>query len=155
PPPSAKPPRARWPLAAGLGLAVIVGAVLVWRTTASHGAAAPATASIAVLPFADLSADHSNAYLGDGRAETLTNALGNVQGLTVAARTSAFSFRGRDAEVREIGKQLHVTSVLEGSVQRAGDQLRITAQLIRVEDGTLLWTQRFDRPVSEIFAVQD
>ena len=79
----------------------------------------------------------------------------NVPGLTVTARTSAFTFRGREADVREIGKQLHVAAVLEGSVQRAGDQLRVTAQLVRTEDGVNLWSQAFDRPVKEIFAVQD
>ena len=139
-------------LVAGVTVAVIAAAVLWNRNAAPRGAA---SSSIAVLPFADLSPDHANAYLGDGIAETLINALVNVPGLTVAARTSAFSFRGREADVREIGKQLHVAAVLEGSVQRAGDQLRVTAQLVRAEDGVNLWSQRFDRPATEIFAVQD
>jgi len=140
-------------IAIGLLAVAIVTAIVIWRLVSAPPAGA--TTSIAVLPFADLSPDHSNAYLGDGIAETLIDALVNVSGLTVAARTSAFSFRGREADVREIGRELHVAAVLEGSVQRAGDQLRVTAQLVRTADGVNLWSQRFDRPATEIFAVQD
>ena len=156
--PSAAVKRPRAPLVIAVGVAVVAvaAAFALWNRMASpRGAGSPASSSIAVLPFADLSPDHANAYLGDGIAETLINALVNVPGLTVAARTSAFSFRGREADVREIGKQLHVAAVLEGSVQRAGDQLRVTAQLVRTEDGVNLWSERFDRPATEIFAVQD
>ena len=112
-------------------------------------------ASVAVLPFVDLSPERANAYLGDGMAETLINALTNVAGLSVAARTSAFSFRDKAEDVREIGKQLGVATVLEGSVQKAGDRLRVTAQLIKTSDGLHLWSQSFDRSASDIFAVQD
>ena len=139
-------------LAGLLLVAAIVGAAL-WRRGSST--APPATASVAVLPFVDLSPDHTSAYLGDGISETLINALANVPGLSVAARTSAFSFRDKREDVREIGRQLGVGAVLEGSVQRAGDHLRVTAQLIKTADGLHLWSQSFDRGAGDIFAVQD
>jgi serine/threonine-protein kinase len=110
---------------------------------------------VAVLPFVDLSPDRSNTYLGDGISETLINALANVPGLSVAARTSAFAFRDKREDVREIGRQLGVATVLEGSVQRAGDRLRVTAQLIKTGDGLHLWSENFDRGAGDIFAVQD
>jgi TolB-like protein/Flp pilus assembly protein TadD len=110
---------------------------------------------VAVLPFVDLSPEHTGAYLGDGISETLINALANVPGLSVAARTSAFAFRDKREDVREIGRQLGVAAVLEGSVQRAGDHLRVTAQLIKTADGLHLWSQNFDRAAGDIFAVQD
>ena len=148
---------ARRLIAAGAAAAAGIAAVVVlWSRAASpRGAASPTSSSIAVLPFADLSPDHASAYLGDGVAETLINALVHVPGLSVTARTSAFSFRGREGDVKEIGKQLRVGAVLEGGIQRAGEQLRVTAQLIRTADGVNLWSERFDRPASEIFAVQD
>jgi len=108
-----------------------------------------------VLPFADLSQERTSEYFGDGIAETLIGALSSVQGLDVAARTSAFSFRGKNVDAREIGRQLGVASVLEGSVQRAGDRLRISARLVRASTGTNLWSETFDRNATDIFAVQD
>jgi len=138
---------------AGLLLAVAIVGVVLWRRGSST--APPGTASVAVLPFVDLSPDHTSAYLGDGISETLINALANVPGLSVAARTSAFSFRDKSEDVREIGRQLGVATVLEGSVQRAGDHLRVTAQLIKTADGLHLWSQSFDRGAGDIFAVQD
>jgi eukaryotic-like serine/threonine-protein kinase len=113
------------------------------------------TASVAVLPFADLSRERASEYFGDGIAETLISDLSSVPGLDVAARTSAFSFRGKDVDAREIGRQLGVATVLEGSVQRAGDRLRISAQLVKASTGTNLWSQTFDRSDADIFAVQD
>jgi len=154
----AKAPGMRRKVAIGIGVVAIVAtALFAWRSRArpSAGGGPTDTASIAVLPFVDLSADHANAYLGDGIAETLINALVHVPGLTVTARTSAFSFRGREADVKEIGDQLHVGVVLSGSVQRAGDKLRISAQLINTATGVNLWSDRFDRPANDIFAVQD
>ena len=154
--PLTRRPSARRTIAIGVGVAVLaVAALLLGRALSPNGAAPAGASSIAVLPFADLSPDHSNGYLGDGIAETLINALANVPGLTVAARTSAFSFRDKAGDLREVGRQLGVATVLEGSVQRAGDQLRVTAQVIRAADGVTLWSERFDRPVAEIFAVQD
>jgi len=114
-----------------------------------------AAASIAVLPFANLSADRENEYFGDGLAEEIINALAQVEGLKVIARTSAFSFKGKNEDVRNIAQALGVTNVLEGSVRRAGDRIRVTAQLIAAADGTHLWSERYDRPMTEVFAMQD
>ena len=111
--------------------------------------------SIAVLPFANLSADKENEYFSDGLAEDIIDALTQVPGLRVMARTSAFSFRGKDADVREIGARLNVEHILEGSVRRAGNRLRVTAQLVKASDGYHLWSQRFDREMTDVFAIQD
>ena len=111
--------------------------------------------SIAVLPFVNMSPDPENEYFGDGLAEELINALTKLKGLRVAARTSAFSFRGRESDIREIGTQLNVNSILEGSVRKAGNMLRITTQLIDVESGYHLWSDRYDREMKDIFAIQD
>jgi serine/threonine-protein kinase len=116
---------------------------------------ADVTASIAVLPFANLSADRENEYFGDGLAEEIINALAQVDGLKVIARTSAFSFKGKNEDVRHIARALGVTNVLEGSVRRAGDRIRVTAQLIAAADGTHLWSERYDRPMTDVFAMQD
>jgi TolB-like protein/Tfp pilus assembly protein PilF len=111
--------------------------------------------SIAVLPFANLSADPENEYFGDGLAEDILNALTSVEGLTVIARTSAFAFKGKSDDVRKIGESLGVGTVLEGSVRRAGARVRVTAQLVDTGSGTHLWSQRYDRDITDIFAVQD
>ena len=111
--------------------------------------------SIAVLPFADRSATGSDTHLGDGIAETLISALAKVPELEVAARTSAFSFRGREGDLAEVGRKLGVATVLEGSVQRAGDRIRVTSELVNVSTGRTMWSQTFDRGAAEIFAVQD
>ena len=111
--------------------------------------------SVAVLPFVNLSADLENEYFTDGLAEELINVLGRLTGLRVAARTSAFQFRGRTADVRDVARQLRVDHVLEGSVRRAGRRLRITAQLISAVDGYQLWSERYDREMDDIFEIQD
>lgn len=111
--------------------------------------------SIAILPFVDLSRARDQEYLGDGIAEEILNVLAQVDGLQVAARTSAFAFKGRNMDVREIGRQLGVEAVLEGGVRTAGQQLRVTAQLINVGDGYQLWSRRFDRSLGDVFTVQD
>jgi TolB-like protein/Tfp pilus assembly protein PilF len=111
--------------------------------------------SIAVLPFEDFSAGRDQVHLAEGLADTLLHMLAQVPELKVAARTSSFSFRGTSADIAEIGRELGVGAVLEGSVQRSGDTLRIIAQLIRVSDQSHLWSQTFDRPTGDIFAVQD
>jgi len=113
------------------------------------------TASIAVLPFAALSDDTSDAFFGKGIAEELLNALAQFPDLKVAARTSAFAFEGRHVDLREIGRQLDVAHVLEGSVRRSGEQLRVTAQLIRVDDGVQLWSESYERTLTDVFAIQD
>lgn len=111
--------------------------------------------SIAVLPFVDLSPKKDQEYFCHGVAEELINALTQVEGLKVAARTSSFSFKGKDEDIRRIGKQLNVRSILEGSVQKSGNRLRVTAQLINVADGYHVWSERFDRNIKYVFSVQD
>jgi len=111
--------------------------------------------SIAVLPFVNMSTDPENEYFSDGLSEELINALCKIKELHVVARTSAFSFKGKEMDVRDIGKKLNVEQVLEGSVRKAGNQLRITAQLINVEDGYHLWSEKYDRKLDDIFAIQD
>ncbi len=111
--------------------------------------------SIAVLPFVNMSGVQENEYFSDGLAETLLHMLAQIEELQVAARTSAFKFKGKNEDVRLIGEQLGVATVLEGSVQRAGNRIRITVQLINVADGFHLWSQNYDRTLDDIFAVQD
>jgi TolB-like protein/Tfp pilus assembly protein PilF len=113
------------------------------------------TPSIAVLPFVNMSPDPENEYFGDGLAEELLNALTRLEGVRVAARTSAFCFRGKDVDIREIGSKLDVTTVLEGSVRKAGNKIRVTAQLINIADGYHLWSERYDREMDDIFELQD
>jgi TolB-like protein/tRNA A-37 threonylcarbamoyl transferase component Bud32/Tfp pilus assembly protein PilF len=111
--------------------------------------------SIAVLPFANMSTDPENEFFADGIAEEIINALTKLPGLRVAARTSAFSFKGKNVNLRAVGEQLGVANVLEGSVRRAGSRLRITAQLIGVADGYHAWSERYDRELDDVFAIQD
>jgi TolB-like protein/tetratricopeptide (TPR) repeat protein len=117
--------------------------------------ALPAISAIAVLPFADMSPGRDQDYLCEGLAEELINALTQVDGLRVAARTASFQFRGSGGDVREIGRQLGVGSLLEGSVRKADDRLRVTVQLIEVATGYHRWSQRFDRTLDDVFAIQD
>ena len=111
--------------------------------------------SIAVLPFANMSADKENEYFSDGLAEEIINVLAHVPGMKVAGRTSSFFFRGKDVEFGEIGRRLNVEHILEGSVRKAGNRIRVTAQLIKVADGFHLWSERYDREMTDIFAMQD
>lgn len=111
--------------------------------------------SIAVLAFENMSADADNAYFSDGISEELLNVLAKVTGLKVTARTSAFHFKGKDTPIPEIARQLGVAYVVEGSVRKAGDRVRITAQLIKADDGFHVWSDTFDRDLRDIFAVQD
>jgi TolB-like protein/Tfp pilus assembly protein PilF len=113
------------------------------------------TPSIAILPFVNVSADPDNEYFCDGLAEELINSLMKLDKLRVAARTSTFAFKGRESDVRYIGQNLGVQSVLEGSVRKSGDRLRITAQLINVADGYQIWSERYDREMADIFEIQD
>jgi len=118
-------------------------------------AAPVARSSIAVLPFVNLSNDPEQEYFSDGIAEELMNALARFNALKVAARTSAFSFKGKDVDLREIGAALHVATVLEGSVHKLGNHLRIRVQLSDVATGYQLWSESYDRELTDIFAVQD
>jgi TolB-like protein/class 3 adenylate cyclase/Flp pilus assembly protein TadD len=111
--------------------------------------------SIAVLPFVNMSEDKANEFFSDGISEELLNVLAKVPQLQVAARTSSFSFKGKPVEIPEIARQLHVANVLEGSVRKSGDQVRITAQLIRAAEGYHLWSETYDRKLDDIFKIQD
>jgi eukaryotic-like serine/threonine-protein kinase len=111
--------------------------------------------SIAVLPFANMSRDADDEYFSDGLAEEIINALVKVPGLKVIARTSAFAFKGQNTDIRKIAETLGVTTVLEGSVRRSGNRIRVTAQLITAADGSHLWSERYDREMADVFAVQD
>ena len=159
-----KPQTADFALAAALVL--VLAAVVVQLatppaavTTATAPKAEPAvsTASIAVLPFADLSPGKDQEYFSDGMSEEILNVLAKVKGLHVASRTSSFQFKGREIGVPEIAKQLKVRHVVEGSVRKAGETLRITAQLIDTQSDRHLWSETFDRPLTadNIFAIQD
>jgi serine/threonine protein kinase/tetratricopeptide (TPR) repeat protein len=114
-----------------------------------------ASPSIAVLPFADMSPGKDQEYFCDGLAEELINALTQIEDLRVIARTSAFSFKNQDVDVREIGRKLNVETILEGSVRKAGNRLRITAQLVNTAGGHHLWSERYDRELDDVFAIQD
>jgi TolB-like protein/Tfp pilus assembly protein PilF/DNA-binding XRE family transcriptional regulator len=113
------------------------------------------TPSIAVLPFLNISTDAENDYFCEGLSEELINALTKIKGLFVVARASAFSFRGKEIDVREIGRLLNVDTILEGSIQKVGDRLRVMAQLIDAGNGFHFWSERFDRRMTDVFAVQD
>ena len=126
-------------------------------TRGMHAAAAPAhePASIAVLPFVNRSHDPEDEYFSDGLADELLNVLTKIRGLRVAARSSAFTFKGKGATVAEVGRALNVATVLEGSVRKAGSRMRISVQLVKVTDGYQLWSESYDRTLEDIFAVQD
>jgi eukaryotic-like serine/threonine-protein kinase len=113
------------------------------------------TKAIAVLPLKNMSADPENEYFSDGMTEEIINALGKLPGIHVASRTSSFAFKGKEVDVREIGERLGVTTVLEGSVRKVGNKIRLTAQLINVENGYHLWSETYDRQLEDVFAVQD
>jgi TolB-like protein/class 3 adenylate cyclase/thioredoxin-like negative regulator of GroEL len=147
-------------------LATLIGGALLWLhragtggKTASQNPAATTPSipekSIAVLPFVNMSEDKTNEFFSDGISEELLNLLAKVPQLQVAARTSSFSFKGKGVEIPEIARQLHVANVLEGSVRKSGDQLRITAQLIRAAEGYHLWSDTYDRKLDDIFKIQD
>ncbi|MDO8500706.1 MAG: protein kinase [Gemmatimonadaceae bacterium] len=116
---------------------------------------AKAAPSIAVLPFVNMSNDSENEYFCDGIAEDLIGALTKIDQLRVAARTSAFSFKGKQTDLKEIGRTLNVTTVLEGSVRKAGTRLRVSAQLVNIAEGYQLWSERYDRQLDDVFEIQD
>ncbi len=129
--------------------------VLVPAASSNSSAKNDPMPSIAVLAFANRSASADDEYFSDGLADELLNVLANIQGLRVAARTSAFSFKGKSDDVATIGKKLNVATVLEGSVRKSGNRVRISVQLIKVDDGFHLWSESYDRTLDDIFAVQD
>jgi len=144
-------------LPAALLVAVIVIGYIIWKAL-PRKPAGPALAvkhSVAVLPFVDLSPDQSSEHLADGISDALINALSRIRDLRVPARTSAFYFKGKEQDIREIGQKLNVRTVLEGSVQVIGDRLRVAAQLINVDDGFQLWSEKYDRMMDDLFTIQD
>lgn len=146
-----KEPRDR-PASAQEVLATLESFVVISAASGSDDDSGP---SVAVLPFDDLSPERDQDYFCDGVAEEIINVLAQLPGLRVAARTSCFAFKGKKDDIRDIGSKLNVSTVLEGSVRKAGKRIRITAQLINVEDGYHIWSERYDRELEDVFAVQD
>ena len=144
-------------LAYGAVVLVLMAALgyLLYERGFDRAHASQAHSSIAVLPFTNLSGDPARDYFSDGMSEELLNLLARVPGLQVASRTSSFAYKGRNVDIREVGRELGVETVLEGSVRQAGDQVRITAQLIDAETGFHLWSETYERRLEDIFQVQD
>jgi serine/threonine protein kinase/tetratricopeptide (TPR) repeat protein len=146
----------RYSTAAQFAQALASGSLITPTDTASlPQTTVSAAKSVAVLPFTNMSADPENEYFTDGMAEEIINALTKIQSLRVTSRTSSFSFKGKNDDIGEIGKKLKVSTVLEGSVRKMGNRLRITAQLVNVADGSNLWSEKYDREIEDIFAIQD
>ena len=145
------------PLAAVIGALALLAAASGWLLLAGRSVtpSAPAHLSIVVLPFANLSGDPTQDYFADGITENLTTDLSRLSGSFVIARNTAFTFKGKNVDAKEIGKELGVRYVLEGSVQRDQNQVRVNAQLIDAESGGHLWAERFDKPLSNLFSMQD
>ncbi len=141
--------------AALLVLALIIGAVFYFAHQPGQIASAVADNSIAVLPFVNMSEDKGNESFSDGISEELLNLLAKIPQLKVTARTSSFAFKGKEIGVPEIARTLHVANVVEGSVRKAGDSVRITAQLIKAGTDTHLWSETYDRKMDDIFKIQD
>jgi serine/threonine-protein kinase len=140
---------------AAAALVFVIVAVIAYFGARALRKPTPATLpSIAVLPFLNLSPDPSNEYFADGLAEDLTNALVSSGGIRVASRTSAFSFRGRQADAHEIGTKLRVTFLVEGSVRKEGQRLKITAQLVRTDNGYHVWSRSVERDIKDVLTVQ-
>jgi adenylate cyclase len=133
----------------------VVNEGLIVPTAAQTGVKAGSEKTIAVLPFINMSADPENEYFSDGISEEILNALTRVEGLQVTARTSSFSFKGKNEDIRQIGAKLGVASILEGSVRRSGKRIRITAQLVNTADGYHIWSEVYDSDLEDIFQVQD
>jgi serine/threonine-protein kinase len=156
----ASSPAAAEPAPAKRNIALVAAIVIVLVGVAGYFAwsrfhvAGTGVSTVAVLPFVDMSSGKDQEYFSDGLTEEIIDALSRVPNLHVVARTSAFQFKGKNTDIREIGRQLNVTAVLEGSVRKDGDQVRITAQLNRVTDGFHLWSRTYDRPLRDIFALQ-
>jgi TolB-like protein/predicted Ser/Thr protein kinase len=146
--------KVRWWYWAAPVIAIAIIAAAVLKEMPRHSAP-PGEKSIAVLPFVDMSPERDQAYFCDGMTEELINRLSTIQGLRVPARTSVFMFKGKTDAIREIGSKLNVRTVLEGSVRKAGNELRITAQLINVADGYHIWSEKYDRELEDVFVIQD
>src|SRR6476620_5958908 len=150
----------RWIIAImAIAIVLLLTNTFVWHKGAGLSADADSVPvmeqSIAVLPFVNMSSDKEQEYFSDGISEELLNLLAKIPQLQVTARTSSFSFKGKETGIPEIARALHVAHVLEGSVRKAGNSVRITAQLIKAGTGTHLWSQTYDRKLDDIFAIQD
>ena len=154
-------PRRRWPWRATLGalaLAVVLagaGSYFLRAARAPSASAAVADKSIAVLPFTDMSQAHDQEFFADGMAEQILDLLAKIPSVKVIARTSSFQFKGKSEDMRVVGEKLGVATLLEGSVRKAGERLRVTAQLIRTADGSHLWSEVYDREIRDVFRTQD
>jgi len=156
PPPVAAQPQTRsrrWPVAAAV-IAIVIAVAVAARGRASDGGKTD-SASVAVLPFIDLSAARDHEYFSDGMTEELINTLGRVQGVRVASRTSSFAFKGKTLDVRDVGTRLGVATVLDGSVRAADGTLRITARLSNARDGYQLWSRTYERKLEDVFVIQE
>jgi len=158
-PASARPKKYVWIYVVAIGGAISIGLFFLGRYTAVNGSSVVRTElpakSIAVLPFENLSDDKNTAYFSDGITEEILNALAQIPNLKVAARRSAFQFKGNDLDLRKIGQVLGVAHILEGSLQKAGDQVRINVQLVDVQNGLQAWSEKYDRKLDNVFAVED
>jgi adenylate cyclase len=161
-PASAKPKKYVWLYVVVIGAVVSIGLFFLGRYSAQNasgaaraGASELPQKSIAVLPFENLSDDKNTAYFSDGITEEILNALAQIPNLKVAARRSAFQFKGNDLDLRKIGQLLGVAHILEGSLQKAGDQVRINVQLVDVQNGLQTWSEKYDRKLDNVFAVED
>lgn len=147
-----------WIYIALIGSALSIGLFFLGRYTAApaqHATVDTSVRSIAVLPFVNMSSDKENEYFVDGLTEEILNGLAQISALKVPGRTSSFAFKDKNTDLRQIGNALGVANVLEGSVRKAGDRLRITAQLVRTADGYHLWSQAYDRKLDDVFAIQE
>jgi TolB-like protein/DNA-binding winged helix-turn-helix (wHTH) protein len=150
-----RPSGRRWAIAAAIVVLLLAGiGSYLWRQHHARKLSAAIDASIAVLPFADLSPGKNQEYFSDGLADELTNDLEKIRGLKVIARSSAFQFKGKNEDLRTVGRKLGVANILEGSVRREGNRVRITAELTKVDDGFQLWSETYDRQIDDLFAVQ-
>jgi TolB-like protein/Flp pilus assembly protein TadD len=152
--PSRARPVQRWPLVAA-GVIAIAGVAFALRSRAPRVDGAPPLSTVVVLPFSSMGGDTTDAWFAEGMADELTTALAKVPGVRVAARSSAARYRDADEEATEIGRALGVGAVLDGTVRRAADRLRVSVELTSAADGLVLWSDRFDREVTDVFAVQD
>jgi serine/threonine-protein kinase len=148
-------PKKRMILIGGLAIIALIVILVVFIFTSPESNSVASEKSIAVLPFSNLSTDPEQEYFADGMAEEIINSLAQIPGLKVSARTSAFRFRGQEVDIQTIGEQLGVETILEGSVRKSGNKLRVTAQLINVSDGFHLWANTYERELTDVFAIQD
>ena len=154
--PDESPPRSRprWVVQIGAAISLAAAAAIVFWIMAAQVDAVPERTSVAVLPFTDLSPGQDQQYLADGLAEEILNLLSKVTTLRVIARTSSFSFRDKDADIARISKALGVTHVLEGSVRKEGDRIRVTVRLVDASNGSRVWSESYDQPVGDVLALE-